>query len=39
MTTIEPIEPAAWRATIERALASGERFAGAWATERGSGLG
>jgi Ni,Fe-hydrogenase III large subunit len=36
---IEPVEPSAWRATIERALAGGERFAGAWATERRSDLG
>jgi Ni,Fe-hydrogenase III large subunit len=39
MTTIEQVEPSAWRSTIERALANGERFAGAWATERGSQLG
>jgi Ni,Fe-hydrogenase III large subunit len=39
MTTIEQVEPSVWRSTIERALANGERFAGAWATERGSQLG
>jgi Ni,Fe-hydrogenase III large subunit len=39
MTMIEQVEPAAWRATIERALADGERFAGAWATEHRSQLG
>jgi Ni,Fe-hydrogenase III large subunit len=39
MTTIEQIEPSAWRSTIERALANGERFASAWATERDSQLG
>ncbi len=39
MTTIEEVEPAAWRATIERALAGGGRFAGAWATGRGTALG
>jgi Ni,Fe-hydrogenase III large subunit len=39
MTTIEHVEPSEWRSMIERALANGERFAGAWATERGSQLG
>ncbi|MGO9972908.1 MAG: NADH-quinone oxidoreductase subunit C [Solirubrobacteraceae bacterium] len=34
MTAIEQIEPADWRRAIERALAGGERFAGAWASER-----
>ncbi|HUY58673.1 MAG TPA: NADH-quinone oxidoreductase subunit C [Solirubrobacteraceae bacterium] len=38
MTRIEQVEPSAWRGTIERALAGGERFAGAWATPRGPDL-
>jgi hypothetical protein len=39
VTAIEQIAPSAWRATVERAVASGERFAGGWAVESGSGLG
>jgi hypothetical protein len=38
VTAVEQVEPSAWRTTIERALVGGERFAGAWATERGSDL-
>jgi Ni,Fe-hydrogenase III large subunit len=39
VTAIEQVEPWAWRATIERAVAGGERFAGAWAAQPASGLG
>lgn len=39
MTTIEHVEPRAWRATLEGALVAGERFAGGWATQQGSDLG
>ncbi len=34
MTHIEQIPPRQWRGAVERALADGERFAGAWATRR-----
>ena len=35
MTEIEHVHTNAWRASVERALADGERFGGAWATGRG----
>ncbi len=34
MTAIEHVAPHGWRAAIERALAAGERFGGAWASQR-----
>jgi Ni,Fe-hydrogenase III large subunit len=34
VTEMEHVEPRAWRARIERALAGGELFGGAWASER-----
>ena len=34
MTVVERVEPNRWRAAIEAALAGGERFAGAWASEQ-----
>ena len=39
MTTIERVKASEWRSTVERALKDGQRFAGAWATERGAVLG
>jgi Ni,Fe-hydrogenase III large subunit len=35
VTEIESVQTHAWRASVERALANGERFGGAWATGRG----
>ena len=35
MTEIEHVQTRAWRASVERALADGEHFGGAWATSRG----
>jgi Ni,Fe-hydrogenase III large subunit len=35
MTEIERVQTRAWRASVERALAHGEHFGGAWATSRG----
>ncbi len=32
MTDLEHVQPRAWRASVERALADGEHFGGAWAT-------
>ncbi|MGO9790579.1 MAG: NADH-quinone oxidoreductase subunit C [Solirubrobacteraceae bacterium] len=34
MTAIDQVAPSGWRTAIERALAVGERFGGAWASER-----
>jgi Ni,Fe-hydrogenase III large subunit len=34
VTTIDQIGPSGWRTAIERALADGARFGGAWASER-----
>jgi Ni,Fe-hydrogenase III large subunit len=39
VTTIEQVEAPVWRATIERAVAGGERFAGAWAAQTRSAVG
>ena len=35
MSEIEDVQTHAWRASVERALADGEHFGGAWATSRG----
>ena len=35
MSEIEHVQTRAWRASVERALADGEHFGGAWATSRG----
>ncbi len=37
MTELAHVEAAGWRAALERALAAGERFGGAWATARAGG--
>ncbi len=34
MNTIDQVAPSGWRTAVERALAAGERFGGAWASER-----
>jgi len=39
VSELERVEPRAWRSAIERALAGGEIFGGAWASEAGGRLG
>jgi Ni,Fe-hydrogenase III large subunit len=38
VTAVDRVEPRAWRRSIERALAAGEHFGGAWARARDGGL-